>query len=226
MKSILVIGTARSGTSITCGVLSMLGVNITSNTPKPHQLRHNPKGMFEQREFKKFSLRIAKDVQNKMNVNEVVQKYKEEVLKTTFPFTDGLWGFKCESLYGIEVLSIILENPYIIHVSRDLEENAKSFQIFRQVTDGVITPLEDIKVEIANNNQIISESINRCDAEKIQTTYHNLRKNTWGESKKIADFLKIKTTQSMKNKTLDFVDDNIHTWKESNGKLTPIDPRT
>ena len=49
MRSVLVYGFARSGTSMLCGLVDCLGIKMITDKPKEHQLEHNPKGMFEVR---------------------------------------------------------------------------------------------------------------------------------------------------------------------------------
>jgi hypothetical protein len=98
--------------------------------------------------------------------------------------------------------------------------------VFRKVIDGNTTPLDKLENEISKTRQIISQALTRCGTTpKLTTTYEGLRTNTIEEASKIADFLEIKWTQAIKKRVLDFVDDKIHTWKEENGKLIPVDPR-
>ena len=45
--TIIISGTARSGSSIISGIVDILGIKMLTEIPKPHQLKQNPKGMFE-----------------------------------------------------------------------------------------------------------------------------------------------------------------------------------
>jgi len=226
-KSVLVFGVARSGTSMTCGVINCMGFNILTEVPKPHQLRHNPKGMFELACMGVGS-KIREESEKSSNYAQIAEDLREWMKPRFLDFipSEGNWGIKSPTIYGAEVLLQYMENPHIVCVFRNVVDQAKSFQMFRLKNDGVKTPLNELVREMAENANQMSQAAFRLSQAGYPVdyvTYNGLKNNTWDEVQRIAAFLGIDTNEEIRHKVLDFVDPTVHTWKDVGLETLPVE---
>ena len=227
-KSVVVFGVARGGTSMTCGVVDCLGVNMLSTEPSERQLRHNPKGMFELKFHLGIGETINKAVSTNKNYTKVAQQLRERLQSSFIDWIppEGDWGFKSPTIHGLEVLLHYIENPHIICVYRNIVNQAKSFQMLRLKNDGVKTPLHDLVFEMANNAAdmaVASERLVQAGYPVDYVTYEGLKTDPWREAQRIAAFLGITTNDEMREKVLDFVDPSLHTWKDEGLETLPVE---
>lgn len=228
-KSVIVLGFARAGTSMTCGVIECLGFKMLTQDPKPQQLRHNPKGMYEMKHLLAIGNEInkrTKDVQDP-NYPKIAHELKDW-MKTRFheqiPET-GNWGFKSPTIYGVDVLLHYMHNPHILCINRNIVDQAKSFQMFRLKNDNIKTPLPDLILEMSKNYMHVANEARRLSYKYPvdYTTYEGLKSDPWKETQRIAEFLGVVPTEEMKQKVLDFVEPTLHTWKDDGLNTLPIE---
>lgn len=228
-KSVLVVGTARSGTSLTCGVIDCLGVKMLTVEPKPHQLRHNPKGMYELPGLLGFGAKLNKEANQSTNIPEAARNLQEVFDKELFQYAPkkGNWGIKSPTITkGIDLLLYHMPNCHVVFVFRNIVDHAKSFQMFRFKIDGIKTPLTELMKEIAAHNLTIANKIDELKALGYPveiTTYEHLRSEPIVEVGRIASFLDIEVTDEIKEKVMKFVDPTIHTWKDEGRETLPIE---
>ena len=99
MKTVIVLGNARSGTSMTAGILFYIGVNI-SHVHKPNS--QNPRGAFESVAWNTVTSKIHQEINKGLDkksiknayekrIKELIEKEKSEndlVLKEAKPLID------------------------------------------------------------------------------------------------------------------------------------------
>ncbi|MFH1632350.1 MAG: sulfotransferase [bacterium] len=135
-KTVIVLGMARSGTSMTAGILHMMGVNMGSDI---HCGGWNPRGDFEDLEFRNLNFRIfdslgAHFYQNPPTITDIIQTkhlFENEVrqLVKGKSSIDRPWGWKDPlTCMTIEIILPHLTNPYFVCVSRNPEGIATSLQ--------------------------------------------------------------------------------------------------
>lgn len=230
-KSVIVYGFARSGTSMTCGVLNCLGFNIITEEGTPEQLRHNPKGMFELGEI----IDIGHEINKKIRVNldealdctKIAQELKQVMESNLIPYipNEGNWGIKAPTIYGIDVLLHYMPNPHILCIHRNIVDQSKSFQVFNYKREQVKLRLEDIIVNLSKNYMHVANEAQRLSNKYpvAFTTYEGLKNSPWEEALKIADFLGVVPTDEMKQNVWNFIDKDLHTWKDEGKNTIPIE---
>lgn len=221
VKTVIVLGTARSGTSLTCGVFDALGVKMLSSKPKRSQLRHNPKGMFEIPNLMNYGQRLISPTDPtalSLEIKDSIKKLSPE---------EGMWGIKAPCSFNLHLITRHMPNCHLMCVFRNIIDQAKSFQMFRLKIDKILTPLDELIDEMAKNNRDISlESIRLNKDHKIPvsyTTYESLKANPLEEVDRFSKFLGITPTDEQKDNVLKFVDPSLHTWKEDGSNVVPIE---
>lgn len=232
MKTAVVVGVGRSGTSMTTGLLHQLGVKICYTPDVDKQLRQNPKGAFEDTELQ-FLLEISKEVQLDLDYNLIPNyehlrnKYQSPIENYVKQHAADLWGFKCLGVYVIEVILPFLPNPHIISVTRNPLENAISYQTFCSTTIGHKPTLTQALEDVTHSCAVLMKSINRLSHYPVYlTTYEWIRSDPLGEATKMAKFLDITLSEDQKAAVITFINNKIHTWELSPEGVVPTDPRS
>lgn len=225
MQSILVVGTARSGTSMTCGVLECLNVSILAAKSTAKQLIHNPKGAYE--------LPNIMELGNYLNSVEPVGKeheIKEYLLKNLFhDLPNNMWGFKTPTprLKGIKFLLDLMPNPHVIIIFRNIVDQAKSFQAFLEKLNEPQRPFHDLLHEMAENNLQLQEVYSELVQKSIPVeaiSYKNLKSKPLKVARRLAEFLNISYLDEFDEKINQFIDPNLQTWKEEHLKvISPVE---
>jgi len=117
MRTIIVIGHARSGTSLPEGILHHLGVNMGNKKNWRRADEANEKGYFENRYFVDVNIDITENnTVDRGRMRKLVEKYKDEV-----------WGVKDPRfLQTWEYWKPYFENPIFILVKRDPKSISRS----------------------------------------------------------------------------------------------------
>lgn len=122
----MVLGLARSGTSVVSGILRAVGVNMGSIVPD----KANPYGSFEDRDFAELHKKIFDFAGNKTYWNppapEAILSLKEQCdplvqeLVRKKSLTSPIWGWKHpRTILTLELFLPYLENPHLIAVFRN-----------------------------------------------------------------------------------------------------------
>jgi hypothetical protein len=222
MKTVIVVGLGRGGTSLTTGLLEKIGIDILYSQDEVKKLRHNPKGFFEHDDLWVITREIVKEKENLDVFGEKIVRFVKENSANK-----KIFGIKNLSIDALSVFLKYFPNPYLIVVVRNSINHTKSFSVFRHVNDDVPIPdflkilkeIADLHVKLVN----ILEDFRHLPM--IFITFEDIKTDPWKEAKKICDFLNISPTKQMEEEVIRFVDPSLNTWKEVNGNLVPIDPR-
>ena len=222
MKNALVYGFARAGTSMTCGVINCLNVHMLTSVPKPKQLMHNPKGMFEIPAH--LGPVFVKEIKKSKNYKAIEKKLHKTIHERFAPYLPktGNWGVKGFGIEGQQILLYYMKNPHVIAIFRNPINQAKSFQSLRYDNDGILTPLPSLIKEMIQNQSQMTKEIDIMRSlgfPVIETTYEDMKLQPWKEAQRIAEFMKIKPTAEMEKSVKQFVDPTLHTWKHQGSNI-------
>lgn len=210
IKSVVVLGNARSGTSMASGLLSILGVDMhQSHNPN----RGNPKGSFEDVNF----IHVTSKMHQDSNAGAPKAKIKEKYLPRLIEIInkrEGLWGFKSAlTHYHLEIILPLLEDPHLVVVLRNPYHNAQSYVVHQQdIYRRKITLAHSIK-NIADSTKVLIDKVNAAKAPRIFVTYEDIKKTPQNELSKLARFLKVHLTSKMKKDVDKFIMPKYSTLK-------------
>jgi len=129
-KTIIILGFARTGTSLTANICKELGVDFGNNL-RPAD-RFNLKGYFENNDFINLDGEILDGKYNWQNsthekVMSKKEKYEEKIKKLIKQHETNLWGWKCSiTLFTIDLYLPYLKNPHFVICKRNPESALKS----------------------------------------------------------------------------------------------------
>jgi hypothetical protein len=221
MKSVVVCGVARGGTSMAAGLVAQLGVHIATSTPTERQLKFNLKGMFEHSDFwllnkmGKGLSAIPKKAEIEKNKREYGAQIKELFKKHAG--NHEYWGFKNLSQKALDVYLPLLENPHIVLISRSLTDNARAYQAFvrEQHKESNMTMVEALNV-VTHSAKTIHQAIGRNHAYPCHMlTYESVRLHPRHEARRLARFLGIKITDEIISRVDNFIDPKMRTWRDN-----------
>jgi hypothetical protein len=130
LKTIIVLGAPRSGTSMTAGILSRMGVDF-GRVRKPDA--ENPRGYYEDRDFLKLMMNIFRaadqeahgfnppriaDIMAQKSAfdNQIAELIQDRMTQTVSP----MWGWKATTTtFTIDLFLEHLVNPYFVVVVRN-----------------------------------------------------------------------------------------------------------
>lgn len=134
VKTVVVLGMHRSGTSLIAGILQKLGVDMGKKQLGPHF--SNPLGHFENIDFIKMDDKILAHAggewDNPPSIKKIEklnsEKLKQKIRKTISKNQNTLWGWKVPTT-SLTILHYMpyLKNPYFILCERDEQKIIDSF---------------------------------------------------------------------------------------------------
>ena len=227
----IVLGMHRSGTSVVSGILHFNKVIMgTYETFWPRPLPQNPKGFYENYEFRKINDQLLRDVgydtkqyKSKIPVPEMSEKIKIKMIKMIQKYESNFnkWGWKdprtCLTISdwaaAIEEIGLI-DKVKIIFVSR------KSISVARSLKKRNQLPLPK---GLSLWKTYTERSIDFCKNNKIPTLYlsfEGILENPKTHCEKLFQFLSHPFDQSIIDK---FVDKNISTSSSGEEIALPDD---
>lgn len=220
MKSVIVVGNARSGTSMTAGLLSILGVNM-HQTPlenKSHAaISQNPKGAFENKDFIKLTTDMHKDYKSGDSQERLTKKYDQRIKETIREFERSpLWGFK--SAVTAPFLPMFTKHaqcPYVVCVTRNILNTAKSWIIQMRDIYGENVSLEHALDVKSDHQSVMLEKLKEVHCPKHFLSYEGIKKDAWKETQKLAEFLRIGCPDIKESEVNEFIMPNYSTLDAS-----------
>lgn len=205
IKTVLILGVARSGTSMTAGILSILGVELNEKKGPPKVASQNPKGAFENINFGTLTGKMHKALAEGKPLRIVKQKYGDRLAEMVTIHQQTLWGFKSAASH--HVLSIILplvKNPHLVIVVRSLMHNAQSWQIHMKEVYGKNVTLQEAMKNSSESQHILMRNSLVATCPKLFTSYEGIKQDPWKEAERMAEFIKVDPV-SKKQEILDFI---------------------
>lgn len=216
MKSVLVLGNARSGTSMTAGILNTLGVDFYETGKLKKNVEQNPKGTFENADFIDITSKMHQDYKDGGKpMNAVIQTHGPRLQQLIRKYEKDLWGFKSALTHHfLKAILPMLKNPHIVVVVRNLYDNALSWQVHMKDVYG-----SDVSLDYAIQNMMKSQDrLMRyslgAQCPKIFTSYEAIKRDPWLESQRLAKFVGVDPTPQ-KQAILEFIMPNYSTLKAS-----------
>jgi hypothetical protein len=205
MKSVLVLGCARSGTSMTAGMLNTLGVDFYETKKLEKHVEQNPKGTFENVNFITVTSKMHQDYVSGKTMNYVKDRHQQRMHELIKKHEKDLWGFKSAVTHHfLPIILPLLKNPHIVVVVRSLLHNAQSWQVHMRDVFGKNVSLEEALKNISNSQNALMRNALAAGCPKLYTSYEHIRKDPWKEAERMADFIGINPSPK-KQEILDFV---------------------
>lgn len=225
MKVVMICGVARSGTSLACGLMDILGVPFHQTEFYAGQEKFNPKGHFEdydlipvmqpvQREFAPYVIagkcppasRIAYWTEHTRERIMAIARRQQKL---------GWWGFKCQSLMALDVFCRLFNDLHIICTTRTLVHQAKSYQ--NLVEQHPKTPrsmtFHTALKEVADANWAMVHSLARnCDVPAYFLPFEEIRGSAIFHARTIAEQLGLPFEEHHRKRILQFVDKDFRSW--------------
>jgi len=216
-KTVVVLGVARSGTSMASGLLHFLGVNMSPSNNPGFQ---NPKGSFEDIAFIKITTDIARTINQKTYDKTAKRKFLtqlKEVIKNREDRCrqqkNRAWGWKSAlTHHAMELMHPLLHSPYLIIVFRNPLDNARSWKLHKRLNYGENVTIEKALSVVSDNVQdIVSVAKRFSDIPRHYTTYEQIKSRPVQEAKKMAQFLELECGEDVQEKVREFIMPNYST---------------
>jgi len=210
-KTVIVLGNARSGTSMISGILSILGVNMNQQD-NPH--RGNPKGSFEDVDFLNVTMQMRMDMMAGIPLAKIRETYICQI-EDLLHHRRGLWGWKSAlTHYSIDLFLPLLTNPHLVFVFRNFVHNSYSFVVHQLERYGKCIAIEDAFLAISDSTHVlIQKFLQYPGLPKALVTYEDTKGNPVGVAQKLADFLQVRFTAEMDQRVREFIMPEYSTLK-------------
>lgn len=212
IKTVIVLGANRSGTSVTAGIINELGVKMETRRILPKTTFGNPRGFFEDADFVELNGSIIPF--NLMDYLQAPRLSEEYLLSKKLCLGQeiqnlvnrrnqqfSLWGWKVPStVFTVSLFIPYLRNPHFVIVSRNMLHTAKSIcqeKFNDDFNKGKMPGNPDLNLEKAltlvsdYNQEILSVLKNNPEIPKIFVAYEDIVKNPAQEAGRLATFLGI-----------------------------------
>jgi len=212
-KEVVVIGPARSGTSMVAGILYYMGVDMGQG---PNPSPSNPKGDFEDDDFRTLNREIFKSAKSgsgcwfpptSEELNRVAHSFENKIKGLIESRSKKqIWGWKNPWNVAAAPLFIPhLNSPHLIFVFRNSDAIAKSGvrHTKRYEKLSYEEALRSAEASNSNLSRMTDEYKDRYPTHSIQ--FENVIKNPEIEVYRLADFLGIKLSETKKRRIMEFV---------------------
>ncbi len=198
-RTVVVLGLARSGTSVVTGMLSILGVDMGPS----REDRANPRGSHEDLDFAKFHKEVfdmagdGKDYWNPPSREAVLElgpKLDAAIRALLMKKHHGqsLWGWKHpRSLLTYELFLPYLENPHFVLVFRNALSTALSSVEHTQKLRHPLNLQQALRLAHFYDNEILRFLENHANLPTHLISYEDVIADPGKEAAKIARFLEI-----------------------------------
>ena len=217
-KTILVLGSPRSGTSLTAGILTILGVDMGKNRGSDYL---NPTGYFEDTEVLSLSdeiFRLANPFSHGFNppkIDEILSikhlvddKIKHFVNTRLKNARNDLIGWKFTAgCFTIDLFMPYLINPHLILVFRNPLNIAQSISKYTAGKNYYkdLTVSKSLTVALEYLNQIHTLIMRYNDIPMLFVSYEDLTTSPLEVAELISQFLDVPLTRTMESQITNFV---------------------
>jgi hypothetical protein len=232
-KTVIVLGAARSGTSVTAGLLASLGIDMGS---VGYPTRSNPRGAFEDRDFERLHKEIftavgqGKSYWDPPRREEILRQqalFAPRIERLIFEKSKGkrLWGWKHpRTILTIDLFLPYLVNPYFVIVLRNPLSTALSSV---EHTGEKVDFLTALKLENFYQTEMLHFLETHPELPKVFVSFEDLVTHSTREAARLADFLGVELDRekAMKVERIVISRDEIESRKRrAKGLLTGIIP--
>jgi hypothetical protein len=219
-RQVIVVGRSRSGTSLTAGLLHLMGVNMH---PSNIQDFSNPKGAFEDAEFIRITMNMELAI--KTGDEELMQKYLKRSLELVAQYDSecSIWGFKSAIVHlVIEHLLPLMSAPGIVYVFRNPLDTALSEAKFTH-GDSALEYTEKLKeAKISTGIRGSADFLFHCERIMNQfkhiphcyVTFEKLRSCPNAVAYELASFLGVNLNDEQYEKIKEFVMPDYCSWRQ------------
>jgi len=209
IKTIIVLGMHKSGTSIIAGVLARLGVNMGRSVEEESKRDDisNPLGHYEDWDFQKLNKEILKQADGdwknpplKKDILNEKDSFKEQIKDLIQKKESILWGWKDpRTSLTMDLFLPYLKNPYFIICHRKDEDIINSIQ--RRIADRGDKKMsqKEIKDLINIYKQSIKDFFNKNnDLRRLDINFEDINNNQEEYIEKLIGFLQLSPTKNKK----------------------------
>jgi len=206
IKTVVVLGMHRSGTSLVAGILSRLGVNMGDELIGKSW--SNPLGHFEDKNFYRLNINILKSAggswdnpPSKDLIQDQMCKFEEEIKKVVEMKKSVLWGWKDpRTSLTIELYLPYLTNPYFIVCHRNKQSIAESLKRRNNMDISISKKLAD-----TYEKRIEKFFQENSYLKRLNLVYENIIKDPKKYVMEIIDFLKLETKEEQITQAVEFI---------------------
>ncbi|PIP86572.1 hypothetical protein COV42_03020 [Candidatus Campbellbacteria bacterium CG11_big_fil_rev_8_21_14_0_20_44_21] len=209
-KTIIVLGPPRSGTSLISSMLGILGVDMGRVSPS---VKSNPKGDWEDLDFMALNKKIidranqkykGKGIPLKQDILDLKPVFENKIKNLVVKKSENkkYWGWKDpHTTLTIDLFLPYINHPYVIIVSRNIYDTAKSYQKLlgeKKFTESLkyIKSYEKRALDFADRNRHIPTHF---------VSFAQLISDPNKETEKMAKFINIEYSLRKRKRVLDFV---------------------
>lgn len=203
MKTVLVAGLTRSGTSMVMGLLNILGVNTPPSSARTFL---HPTGHYEVQRITNLTRAMRRDYYDGMTIQEADKKYGEILSSFASSTKPPMCAFKIRAGYYLPLFEKYFENPMVIATFREpvertlskikhLEESSKLLNTDMKKSAVGFNYEETTFAEgliISTENQaLMAKEIRSVSCPVMFTSYKWLRGKTMEQVERITTFLEV-----------------------------------
>lgn len=205
MKTVIILGNARSGTSMVSGFVHHLGVDMN---PCHNPSVQNPKGSYEDQNLVQYTTDVWIKKEGSIDFLNNYLRKRVSLGKD--------WGFKSGLTHEVweHIDTSIFENLYIICNSRSILMNAKSWLFHMKYNYGDTSrTLEEAILHTQRSHNTLFELTSKLQCKKMYTCYEQVKNDPMKVIKEIADFLEIQLNEDVKMFASNFIMSNYSTLR-------------
>ena len=205
-KSVVVLGLARSGTSVVTGILRTLGVNMGSSVPD----KANPYGSFEDRDFaelhkKIFDLAGKKTYWNPPSPETLLalQEQCDSLIREVIAkknLAGPLWGWKHpRTILTLDLFLPYLENPHLIAIFRNPLGIAKSsVEHTKNYVSDKVDFFQALRLVNFYSVELCKVLERHRELPTITVAFEDVVSHPMAEAARLANFLQLELTEEKK----------------------------
>lgn len=200
MKTVVVLGMPRTGSSLTAGICQILGFNMGEETAGYHP-EWNPKGTYENAKFQRLDDRILHSLGGSWDNPPIVKPQpNKEIEYLVNNEKSQMWGWKgARTTLLIELYWPYLKNPYFIICQRRAKDIIASFEKTRMADEKKTRKL----IEIYDRR--IRDFIENHSIKYIYIQYEDYFQQPKRQIQKLIDFLEVKPKKEQIQQAIEFI---------------------
>ena len=213
MKSIIVLGNPRSGTSMTAGILSILGVSMgeSSDEMKDNEILQSPKGFYENTDFINLTRNMHRELEKGQEKLVIEGRYTPKIQRNIALHEKPLWGFKSAAVAPfLPMFTKQMGNVHRITTTRNIIHNDKSWMVHMRDLFGTDVDFKKALDVMSENQREMLKTVSEAPNPNLFITYEDLKKDPWSETIKLAEFLDI-SYEGKKEEVKEFILPNYTT---------------